>query len=120
MIECDEIDDKISVNFKSGSGVDKRKQTESSGWRKVYDFLYKSDDRNYFFVMNQLRRTLGNRKPIKKNRRRITAEGRQKVEEKKKLFFDKLSAAKIFKIIRPTTLSHPKHILTTQNISLSG
>ena len=53
--------------------------------------MFKSDERSYLFVLNQLRRCLGNRKPVTKHARRKQVERRAVVEEKKKNFFDKIS-----------------------------
>jgi len=59
----------------------------------VHDFMYKSDNRTHLFVMNQLRKRLGNRKPLKRAKVR-TKERRLELEAKKQAFFDKLSAQK--------------------------
>ena len=47
-----------------------------SGWKDVHNFIFKNDTRNFVFVMNQLRKVLGNREPIENKvlRRNQTAQ----------------------------------------------
>ena len=51
-----------------------------NSWGQVHDFIHKNDERVYVFVVNQLRRKLGKREPIKKTKLRKTT---QEIENKK-------------------------------------
>ncbi len=59
----------------------------------MHDFLFSSDTRNFVFVMNQLRRILGNREPISKKIFR-SKEKSIRTKEKKKRIFDRLQRHK--------------------------
>ena len=50
---------------KSSIGKESSHRSKSS-WGQVHDFIHKNDERVYVFVINQLRRKLGKREPIKK------------------------------------------------------
>lgn len=58
----------------------------SGGWKKVTDFLFSSDERIFMFVMNQLRKKLGNRPPIQKKAK--TKESKAAIDEKKRKVYE--------------------------------
>ena len=60
-----------------------------SGWHKVYDFIFKSDKRCYFFVVNQLPKKLGGKKPIKK-KSKLPRENRGVLKNKFMALMDRL------------------------------
>ena len=41
-----------------------------SGWKKLYNYVLKSDEEMFVFVKNYFRKALGNRKPEKKKRKK--------------------------------------------------
>lgn len=54
---------------KSSVGKESSYRSKNS-WGQVHDFIHKNDERVYVFVINQLRRKLGKREPIKKTKPR--------------------------------------------------
>ncbi len=67
------------------AATQERVDMSSKGWKKVYEFMFSQDDRLFLFVMNQLRKMLGNRKPIPK--RSKTQKHKQAIEEKRNKIF---------------------------------
>lgn len=49
------------LNLKQEGAVTSPRQ---SGWMDVHNFIFKNDSRNFVFVINQLRKVLGNKEPI--------------------------------------------------------
>jgi hypothetical protein len=53
--------------------VNNEKLRESSGWRYIHNFITHNDERVYLFVVNQLRKKMGNRQPVQKKKAKKTA-----------------------------------------------
>lgn len=60
-------------------------EKDTKSWKKIYEFIYNSDDRRYLFVINQLRRMLGGKIPLRRNQRMILNDRMRKKETQKML-----------------------------------
>lgn len=59
------IDDERLIELVE-SAFEERIKMSSDGWTKVSDFILGNDEKIFMFVLNQLRKKLGNRPPIPK------------------------------------------------------